>query len=102
MFRFALAALILTALPLHAEEGSVAKEHCAATKGIVASAVEMRVDGKKAKRVKKSLTKGDGAVDAKYTDTVAPLVDWVFTLDEAQLDQGVAEAYEKQCLAFDQ
>ncbi len=105
MKRFVLVLPLMAAVVL---PGSISRaqtmndEQCKATADIVAVAVEQRTDGKKAKKVKRGLTKGNTAVDEVFHPAVGPLVDWVFTLDEADLTPDVAVAYEKQCMEAQQ
>lgn len=91
----------LAAVPAFAEVTAKKKENCAATAGVVASAIEMRAGGAGAVKVKQGLTKGDNAVDAKYIEAVGPIVDWVFTLDDATMAADVPTAYEQQCLSYE-
>lgn len=92
---------VLAAMPAFAEVTAEKKANCAATAEIVAAAIKMRGAGANAERVKADLTGGSAAVDAKYTRSVEPLVDWVFTLDDATMAANVPAAYEQQCLEFD-
>ena len=72
---------------------------CAPTGEIVASAVDARKAGEDSPATITTITAemtGDMAV---YAPAVQPLVDWVYSLDEAQLAEDVAGSYVTQCEA---
>ena len=75
---------------------------CAPTGEIVALAVEARKSGEEAPAAITAIT----AITAEmtgdmstYAPAVQPLVDWVYSLDEAQLAEDVAGSYVTQCEA---
>ena len=82
------------------EAQTLGPKHCKATAEIVGAAVEGRKTGKPAAAIRASLTTGKDAIKPPYTDTVGPLVDWVFTLDEGAMQTDVAGAYQTQCLTY--
>ncbi|WP_135506208.1 hypothetical protein [Roseovarius aestuariivivens] len=107
MFRFLpAAALALTSLvaPVTAL-ATDQSETCQVTSGVVATIVTLRADGASAPAIKQSLTNGQNAVPSKFSGTVAPLVDWVFTLDQAVVEgpaaaQTISDAYRQTCVGF--
>ena len=97
MTRFAaLVPALILATPLAAQD----KESiCSASAGIVDAAVEARSDGmgqKKAIRTIGNGLEGDAAI---YKAAVQPIVNWVYGLEEEQLNDEVGATYEKACLA---
>ncbi|MEM7076431.1 MAG: hypothetical protein AAGA28_14675 [Pseudomonadota bacterium] len=93
------------AAPLSAQQPLTAEEACQQTSNIVATAVSMRAKGSSAKRVTRVLTKGRLKVGERYTQTVAPLVNWVFTIDEAIIGaagapQNIGGQFHTQCLSL--
>lgn len=100
MPRFLLALLLCCALPVAAPAQGLGKENCSATKQILSVAIKGRKAGLTARSLKSQLTTGRAAVAEKYRPTVAPLVDLVFTLDQARLTEQTAADYETQCLKY--
>ena len=97
MTRFAtLAAAALLATPLAAQDKDTM---CAKTAEIVGDAVSARADGAAPEAAVRDVTGAIDTADETYKAAVQPIVDWVYTLPEAQLTDEVAVAYEEQCLA---
>lgn len=101
MIRLALMIALALALGPMALAAGLGKDDCRATRDILSAAVAARKAGANAETVKAQLTRGDGAVEARYAATVAPLVDLVFALERAALSDRIAEQYERQCLQYD-
>lgn len=97
---FITTALILSAAPALAETAEQKQSRCETSSGIVADAVLMRSGGQAADEVEASLTTGDKAVEKRFVPAVAPLVDWVYTLDESLLDEKVSATFLQSCLDY--
>lgn len=106
MFRrtvLGLAALCLAPQAWAAGDKSVI---CTETAKVVQVAVTERARGRDADGVKRQLTTGAGKVEARLTPMVAPLVDWVFTLDTGEIGapnaaRTVTEKYHAGCMGFE-
>jgi hypothetical protein len=72
---------------------------CAPTGEIVALAVEARKSGEEAPATISAITAEMTGDMALYAPAVQPLVDWVYSLEEAQLAEDVAGSYVTQCEA---
>lgn len=72
---------------------------CAPTGEIVALAVEARKSGEEAPAAITAITAEMTGDLSTYAPAVQPLVDWVYSLDEAQLAEDVAGSYVTQCEA---
>lgn len=72
---------------------------CAPTGEIVARAVEARKDGQEAPEAITTISADMTGEMAPYEPAVQPLVDWVYTLDAAELSKDVAGSYVTQCEA---
>ncbi|SLN41163.1 hypothetical protein ROG8370_01718 [Roseovarius gaetbuli] len=95
MRRFALIATLL-ALPMTAQAEN---PMCATSGDIVTAAVEARGAGIESPEAIEAISAGYTGDEARYQNAVQPLVDWVYSLSEEQLGDGVAEAYLAACLA---
>ncbi len=81
------------------------KETCQITSDIVGSSVIQRADGADVNAVKDIFMTGDSAVEEKYQPTVGPLVDWVFSLEQAVIEEAdapdiIAARYQESCLGY--
>ncbi|SFN47007.1 hypothetical protein SAMN04487859_10350 [Roseovarius lutimaris] len=86
----------LLALPMAAQaETSI----CDTSGAIVQAGIDARVAGTAAPEAIKTISAGYTGDMERYQGAVQPLVDWVYSLPEEQLDDGVAEAYVAACLA---
>lgn len=90
---------------LWAQTSEARQETCRVTSGIVSNAVSMRIQGSQPDQAKRVMTEGDLKVGERYVLAVAPLVDWVFTIDDAIIDgpdapQRVSGEFLRECLAF--
>lgn len=85
---------------LHAAEDAKAA-NCAATAEIVSLAVQQRGAGRSKPDTTGFLTSDAAEIDDKYDQTIPVLVDWVFALDAAVLEQDVAGSFEESCLAYE-
>ena len=95
MRRFALIATLL-ALPMIAQAEN---PMCATSVDIVKAAVEARGAGTASPEAIEAISAEYTGDEARYQAAVQPLVDWVYSLSEDQLGDGVAEAYLAACLA---
>src|SRR6056297_2865034 len=86
----------LSTLPLSA---TAQNPMCAPTGEIVARAVEARKDGQEAPEAITAISADMTGGMAPYEPAVQPLVDWVYTLDEAELSKDVEGSYVMQCEA---
>jgi len=94
------AALVVLGTPaLAAGDAKIA--NCAATAGIVSEAIAQRkADAPKQGAI--DFLRSDAAgVDDRYDQTIPVLVEWVYTLEPAQLTPDAAAAFEQQCLDYD-
>ncbi len=95
MFRcFAL--MIMFAAPAAAQDKAAL---CATSGEIVDAAVTARTAGASERAARMSVTKGLPADKANFKPAVEPIVEWVYTLDQAQLGDGVSKSYVTACLA---
>lgn len=81
------------------------RQTCIDTSDMVATIISLRAEGTRPKAIKQALTTGDAAVEERYKPTVDPLVDWVFTIDEALVEQptapeAIADEYRKTCVGY--
>ncbi|MBC7132500.1 MAG: DNA primase [Roseovarius sp.] len=72
---------------------------CAPTGEIVAAAVEARKAGQGAEAAKAGIAAGLDSKKAGYAPAVPHIVDWVYTLSEADLQKDVAGSWIMQCEA---
>ena len=100
MMRMGFGLVLVCAMALPAMASEKRKKSCAATRDIVATAVEGRKGGLKPGTIKARLLTGDAAVGETYQPTVEPLVDWVFGLDKSMLTDATVAQYETQCLNY--
>jgi hypothetical protein len=95
MRRLALITTLL-ALPIAAQAETPI---CATSGDIVKAGVDARVAGTASAEAIKTISASYTGDMERYQNAVQPLVDWVYSLPEEQLDDGVAEAYVAACLA---
>ncbi len=95
MRRIALIATLL-ALPMTAQAEN---PMCDTSGDIVKAAVEARGAGSTSPKAIEEISAEYTGDKARYQAAVQPLVDWVYSLSEDQLGDGVAEAYIAACLA---
>ncbi|MCR9146468.1 MAG: hypothetical protein NXH74_04645 [Rhodobacteraceae bacterium] len=98
----ALAIAAALAAPAHANDQ---QQTCIDTSDMVATIITLRAEGSRPNAIKRALKTGNNKVDAKYTDTVDPLVAWVFTIDKALVEQptapeAIAAEYRKTCVGY--
>lgn len=106
MSRFLLGSAL--ALALAAPVPALANDQqqtCIDTSNMVATIIAMRAKGTRANAIKRSMTTGSNAVADRYKGTVEPLVDWVFTIDKALVEQPtapqvIAGEYRKTCVGY--
>lgn len=72
---------------------------CVPTGEIVAKAVEARKAGTEAPAAVTAISAEMTGDLARYAPAVQPLVDWVYTLQPADLEKDVAGSYVTQCEA---
>lgn len=82
-------------------------ETCTETAKIVQIATTLRAKGSKKNTTQRSLTEGKNKVEDRFTVMVAPLVNWIYTIDDAVIAQpggprAVAENYHKECMSYQQ
>lgn len=98
----ALALSLAAPIPAFANEQ---QQTCIDTSNMVATIITLRAKGTRANAIKRSMTTGTNAVAKKYQATVEPLVDWVFTIDKALVQQPtapqvIAGEYRKSCVGY--
>lgn len=81
------------------------RQTCIDTSNMVATIITLRAKGTRPNAIKRSLKTGNNKVAEKYTATVDPLVDWVFTIDKALVEQptapeAIAGEYRKTCVGY--
>lgn len=98
-YRLIAAAVLGTALaaPVAAQELKAAD--CTFFGGITQSAVDLRMDGKRARAATRQIQRGLKGDEARFKNAVPLLVDFVFGLPEGQLGDGVGQTYADACLA---
>lgn len=95
MRRFALIVTLLV-LPIAAQAENPI---CATSGDIVTAAVEARGAGSTSPEAIKAISADYTGDKSRYQPAVQPLVDWVYSLSDEQLGDGVSEAYVAACLA---
>ncbi len=95
MRRLALIVTFLT-LPMTAQAEN---PMCVTSGDIVQAAVEARSADLDAPEAIKTISADYTGDKARYQPAVQPLVDWVYSLSDEQLGDGVSEAYVAACLA---
>lgn len=98
----ALTMMLVAPIPALAQDQ---EQTCIDTSNIVSTIITMRADGTDANTIKQTMTTGDGAVSERYLATVQPLVDWVFTIEEAVVSEPaapemIAAEYRKTCVGY--
>lgn len=93
--------LALLVLPALAEADDAKTANCAATGEIVRLAVEERSGARSRDETIAFLTSDKAGIDDKYDTTIPALVEWVWSLDEAVLQDDVAGTFEAGCLAYE-
>lgn len=91
--------MLITALSLLPVTVMAQNPICAPTGAIVTRAVEARTAGQGAPDAIKAISADMAGELAAYEPAVQPLVDWVYSLEEADLAQDVADSYVTQCEA---
>ncbi|MDU8929997.1 hypothetical protein RXV86_21640 [Alisedimentitalea sp. MJ-SS2] len=91
--------ILAVATPALAESKRQREKRCAAQADIIAQAVEMRVENKEKVAVTTELA---AAAKKKIATSVPILVDYVYSLDEALLEQDIRTPFEEQCNGFKQ
>lgn len=91
------------AVPAHAQLSR--QDTCVETSKIVRIASTLRASGNNKATVQHTLTKGNNKVEDPYVPMVAPLVDWVYTIDDGLVatpgaPKAIAEKYREDCLAY--
>ena len=96
MTRFALLLLaLMLASPLAAQDKQTL---CAVSADIVDAAVTARAGGAGDGAAIRQIADGLNGDKAAFKPAVEPIVNWVYTLPEDQLDGKVAEVYKETCL----
>ncbi|MDT8329048.1 MAG: DNA primase [Roseovarius sp.] len=72
---------------------------CDTSGDIVQAAVDARVAGTGSPEAIKTISANYTGDMARYKNAVQPLVDWVYSLSQEQLDDNVSDAYRAACLA---
>ena len=107
MLRYLPGATLARALILQlAASADAQKEICTVTSDIVAAIVTLRAEGRQPDVIKRSLTSDGVDIAEDYKPTVPPLVDMVFTLDEAVVQdpaaaQVISDDYRNSCLGYE-
>lgn len=99
MKRILLAATLLGAGAglAHAETAGERAARCAAQSEIVRQAVTLRAEGKRENRAIRTITRDRADLDTPYTEAISPLIGWVYTLNDAQLEGDVAGEFRTAC-----
>lgn len=101
MIRSAALSVLLLSLPAAAVANDAKTANCAATADIVQRAVVERAGGNSKEGTTEKLTADEAGIDDKYDTTIPALVEWVWSLDEALLQDDVSGTFEKSCMAYD-
>lgn len=103
----AFAACLVAATPALSETEKERGVRCEAQAGIVAQAVDLRLDKKRERRARKLLLKNDALKAGFYAEDEALLkqhvdllVNWVYQLPEAQLGEDASTAFQIACNQF--
>ncbi|WP_417729416.1 DNA primase [Roseovarius sp.] len=91
--------MLIAALTLLPVMANAENPMCAPTGEIVARAVEARTSGQGAPGAITAIAAEMTGEMASYAPAVQPLVDWVYSLTEAQMSEDVAGSYVTQCEA---
>ena len=98
--RLFLPAMLVTAGPgLAADDAKAA--NCAASAAIVSEAVAHRLADQTADSAIDYLRSDEADIDDSYDDAIPLLVEWVYSLEPAQVTDDTAPAFDQQCLAYD-
>lgn len=102
MRRLSLALLVVTASSgmALAETKDERLARCEQQAMIVQSAVEARQDGKREKRAIRQIKRARRDMDTPYEEVVSPLVGWVFSLTEDEMQNDVADSFSKACKGY--
>ena len=99
MIRFVFC-IVCLAIPMASPAVAQDKDVLCATSGeIVGAAVTARADGTDSPTAIRAISKTLKGDQKPFRAAVQPIVDWVFTLDEAQLNDEVATSYVAACLS---
>ncbi|SEQ90122.1 hypothetical protein [Thalassovita taeanensis] len=102
MIRFLTVAALVLAGPAFAETDAEKQDRCALQSDIVAQAVDLRSRHKSEMRATKTIQKAEGIAGTKYQANVDVLVNWVYSLPDDQVNEGVARSFTDACLAYSQ
>lgn len=83
-----------------AETDAEREARCEAQAGIVAMAVDLRGDNKREKKAIKLISKDEVIASGPYVAQVDVLVNWVYSLPEAQVSEEAVTAFEAACTSF--
>lgn len=96
-FTFCIACLVMPlAVPAAAQDNTAL---CSTSGEIVDAAVTARADGTDSTKTTRAIAKTLTGDKKPFKAAVRLIVDWVYTLDEAQLNKEVAASYVEACLA---
>ncbi len=94
--------LALSGVAASAETEARKAARCAEQGAIAGRIAEARRDGAGARETTAALTGADSGIAERFRPTVAPLVEWIYSLPEAQLSADIGTALEQQCMSFEQ
>jgi len=101
MSRTFVLSLTLAVLPVLGWADQAKIDNCSATASIVSEAVAQRQNGHSSTMATEFLLTDEAGVAEKYNQTIPVLVDWVYSLEEANLGDGVAKSFEESCLNYE-
>lgn len=91
---------LVLVLVLPASAQTEREKSCEITAQIVSIAVQDRLAGRSADAIKAALSREGSGVTGVYVATIDPLVDMVFALNQAGLNDQAVKTYRQQCLNF--
>ncbi|MCG7492996.1 hypothetical protein [Thalassobius sp. Cn5-15] len=94
-------ACLLAASLVQAETAEEREARCTAQSAIVEKAVQHRLDSRSQKRADKLVRRSDEIKDSPYEQHVDLLVNWVYTLPEAQLGPEVSATFATACNQYE-
>lgn len=100
MIRAVLCAALFLPAFAHAETAAERKARCTTQAEIVTQAVTLRAEGKRENRAIRDITKARAELPTPYTEAVAVLVGWVYTLPADQLGDEVTPQFLTACNGY--
>lgn len=99
MNRLWIMALLPALAPLTLAAAEPERTDCFVQGEIAQKAADLRLEGKRVRRAERLIKRDYKDGEARFAKAVPLLVDWVFTLPDAQVDDQVGASFQAACEA---